>query len=671
MLLVLALAASASCMLASTGARAQSPPLLVEYVSHEAQLEGNITGAQPALSRQASVALEAIRADPAVLAVRHGRAAPAPIVHTRSVSIALPDTAETLTFKDLDVEALDSGYGLFSRERDAPTSITLVVMGQDVIGTLRHRGALYEVRPLGGGLTAVYRYDASRLRAPEGEDFVVPDGPFPESAPSTRGGAPPAARDEIDVLIVYTRAAKRSVGNMDAAIALLVLETHLKYANSAITTRLRVVHAYETSIPVASEDTPPNTLEDLNRLSAPDDGFLDDALEAREQFHADVVVLLYRPSSGLCGGGIAFLLSHQSWSAEHAFAVVGMGGCNSVSASSFAHEVGHLQGGAHDPESRGGEPYGPYRHGHGFCNAERGWRTVMAYNTDGRCREEIAHFSSAEVLYEGQPTGDRELRNVARVINETAHAVANFRSRTDAPARRTHRLPFVPGADTPAMIGLVRVHNRSEVDGEVEIHAVDDTGERFGPLNFPLLAGHIRGFNSHDLERGNAARGLDGGVGDGEGDWRLELATALDIEARAYIRTSEGFLTSMHQLAREHESIAGHYVVPFFNPASNTSIRSSLRVANPGPATAYVTVEAWDSDGVAASEAVEFSLGAGAALTLSAQALEAGDDAQRVTGRFGDGAGKWRLEVSSAHGQALEVMSLLRTRSGHLTNLSR
>ena len=58
-------------------------------------------------------------------------------------------------------------------------------------------------------------------------------------------------------------------------------------------------------------------------------------------------------------------------------------------------------------------------------------------------------------------------------------------------------------------------------------------------------------FNSSELEDGNPAKGLSGGVGDdGDGDWRLELTSDLDIEALAYIRTDSGFLTTVHDVAQ-------------------------------------------------------------------------------------------------------------------------
>ena len=63
------------------------------------------------------------------------------------------------------------------------------------------------------------------------------------------------------------------------------------------------------------------------------------------------------------------------------------------------------------------------------------------------------------------------------------------------------------------------------------IHAVDDEGERFGPVELSLDGLQSRHVNSDDLENGNAEQGLSGGIGDGSGNWRLELETDLDIQA--------------------------------------------------------------------------------------------------------------------------------------------
>ena len=234
----------------------------------------------------------------------------------------------------------------------------------------------------------------------------------------------------------------------------------------------------------------------------------------------------------------------------------------------------------------------------------------------------------------------------------------------------THMLPAVPGAGG-SIQGFIRITNASDLAGEVEIYAIDDAGHRYGPVTLSIDAYQTRHFNSDDLERGAPSKGIFGGVGSGTGMWRLDLRTTLTIGAWAYIRTPDGFVTSMHQLADtiEHDALdarLNNYVLPFFNPGSNTAIRSLLRVINPHPFGVDVTLFGLDDDGIR-STPVQFYLAANRSTQISSQALERGDGSFR--GSIGDGNGKWVLVVSGT--RPLHVMSLLLTASGHLTNLSR
>ena len=213
----------------------------------------------------------------------------------------------------------------------------------------------------------------------------------------------------------------------------------------------------------------------------------------------------------------------------------------------------------------------------------------------------------------------------------------------------------------------MRILNYSSTSGEITIHATDDAGRRAGPARLLIDRDQAVGFTARDLENGNVDKNLFDGVGDGEGSWFLRLETTLDIAARAYIRTSDGFLTSMHQAADSYATNALQYHVPFFNPASNLSIRSRLRVTNPNSRRVNVTIVGWDASGRRGDRDVRFSLAPRASTWISAQQLEAGDAA--FTGRFGDGEGKWQLAVTGS--QPLEVMSILATISGHLSNMSR
>ena len=236
--------------------------------------------------------------------------------------------------------------------------------------------------------------------------------------------------------------------------------------------------------------------------------------------------------------------------------------------------------------------------------------------------------------------------------------------KSSEPVSTRHDLPLVPSVSNGAVQGFVRVINHSNESGTVSIEAIDDAGVRYGPVALAIAAKHTVNFNSRDLEEGNASKRLSGGVGDGEGHWRLELTTTLDIEPNAYIRTADGFLTSVHDSVVEGGP--GRYHVPFFNPGSNRSQVSQLRIVNTGDTRATVEIDGLDDRGQPPASTVKLALAPRRAVTVSARDIEAG--ASWLDGRFGDGTGKWHLYVSAD--RPIEVMSLLRSPTGHLTNLS-
>ena len=222
-----------------------------------------------------------------------------------------------------------------------------------------------------------------------------------------------------------------------------------------------------------------------------------------------------------------------------------------------------------------------------------------------------------------------------------------------------------PSASNPDLEGFVRVINRSAEAGEVSIEAFDDTDRDYETVTLSLESHETRHFNSDDVELGNADKKLTGSTGAGEGDWRLELTSDLDIDVLAYIRTDDGFVTAMHDLAPIADDV--HRVV-FLNPAKNQAQVSRIRLVNPGTTDATVTITGIDSEGESPGDAVQATVPAGASLQLTAQELESGDSDNIDSGALGTGQGKWRLQVASD--QAIHVMSLLESPTGHLTNLS-
>ena len=253
-------------------------------------------------------------------------------------------------------------------------------------------------------------------------------------------------------------------------------------------------------------------------------------------------------------------------------------------------------------------------------------------------------------------------------------------------------VPMFPAASHPTRQGFVRVANLDSTAGTAEVRGYDDEGTSHGPFTLELPAGRTVHFNSDDWESGNRDKGLEGAAGEGEGAWRLEFESELDLVVSAYVRTSDGFLTSMHDLierdtcaaeaaesgpvaARSARSFAfrpcrDELRVPLFNPASNALQVSSLRLVNLGDSDAAITILGVDDDGAQRGPA-RLSLPGGAAWHLTSQQLESGD-ADGLVGALGDGTGKWELRVHVADKAASDVivMSLLESPTGHLINLS-
>ena len=560
-----------------------------------------------------------------------------------------------------------------------------------MLGSIRCGDETYKIHPLGGGTTAVYEFDASQLRRhpPNWEGFVSEDraqfpqdwqesmhrqtpGTTPEGGPGTPN-VDADAGDEIDVLFAYTPEARRQQGNIDAFIQFAIDNANRIYRNSNVGLRLRAVHKYEVDYTQHSDMT-----RDLHRLtftatdrfrdgSSPDpQGYMDEVHGLRDRYSADLVALIVGRVSNYCGYASIpdfHRNPNRDW-ADRGFSVTAQN-CETLTYHTLAHELGHNQGGAHDPDNAG---FSAFPYGHGLCNNAENWNTIMAYasNGQGDCRREIEYFSSPLLSYQGTLTGDAAVRDNRRVLIETAHRVANYRQSKPSPAT-THTLAMVPPASDAFNLGFMRIINRSDRAGTVQILAIDDTGRRFGPVPYSLDARETKYFNSVDLEQGSDRR-LPRGVGDGTGNWRLELSADVEIEPLAYIRTSDGFLTSMNALVTEtQEGSTWRYHAPYFQPASPDGHRGQLRLINPGSGTASVKISGVDDYGNPGAGEMRFTLPAGTARNLTTEELEQGGSG--LSGRLGDGVGRWQLSVSAD--ARLQVMSLLKSVSGHLTNVSR
>ena len=246
-----------------------------------------------------------------------------------------------------------------------------------------------------------------------------------------------------------------------------------------------------------------------------------------------------------------------------------------------------------------------------------------------------------------------------------------------AQAWKAHDVPLLVSAAHPSgRDGLVRVVNRTGEAGEVVIEAFDDDGVGYGPVTLSIGAQETVHLGSGDLEEGNPDKGLSGGLGAGMGEWRLRLRSELALEVLAYSRTGDGLVAPVHarvprtvvRRPSTGEEAMGHGVAMFnpFNPASSGAL-SWLRLVNPGDVRAAVFIEGIDDAGESPGPGVSLEIPPGAARTVTSQALESGEGAG-LSGMLADGQGRWRLVVTAD--QPIEVMSLLRSPTGHLVNLS-
>ena len=348
----------------------------------------------------------------------------------------------------------------------------------------------YRIRPAAGGLHTVSQVDLSALPPPDAgslTDLLPPGDPsaaIRRSSPSSFGadrGGSGVTEDgsRIDILMVYTPAARAREGGVDAIetlVDLFVTETNQAYAVSGVLQRLNVVGVASIDyIEISARD-------DFNHLKGTSDGYMDEVHQLRDQYAADLVHLLVDRGAGeysFCGWAGWTSTSSGELVESGGFGVTGSD-CGSVT---FAHEIGHNGGLRHDRYEEADNPtttYEPhisrYPYAHGYVNQRAfdedvpptsRWRTIMSYPTQCaasgfRCSW-LFRFSSPNQFYAGDELGvpgeEQTMRvtgpaDARRTLNETRHFVANFRvapdNRSPVAARTLPDLTLHVGSRTVA-----------------------------------------------------------------------------------------------------------------------------------------------------------------------------------------------------------------------------
>jgi hypothetical protein len=416
-------------------------------------------GAIPALFSEAAVSGQPDRTnDRTIIRQRHitinlgllmkADGSPKPDSKGLTVSLNLFDDVALTAVIDKTESVSPGSYSFIGRVAGIEqSSVILSVYDSIMSGSITLPGASYQVRYVSGGVHAAYQID------PSAYPREAPPIPIYPTGKDSSQNSIPAGRDSgstIDILVAYTSAARSAQGGtsaMQSLINLAVSETNTGYSQSQVNQRVRLVHTTEVSY-TESSDTDAGWSTDLSRLRSTSDGYMDNIHTLRDQYGADLVVLIIAKGY-YCGLG--YMMASLSGTFEsYAFSMISRS-CVAGPQYSFAHEMGHNMGSNHDHANASdvraadvnavGDQVYPYSFG--YQAPSKAFRTIMAYPCSGTSCPRINYWSNPGLQWvatgellgvagEGPTAADNH-----RSLNNTAFTVANFRQQTTATTTST------------------------------------------------------------------------------------------------------------------------------------------------------------------------------------------------------------------------------------------
>ncbi|MBR0296115.1 MAG: zinc-dependent metalloprotease [Paludibacteraceae bacterium] len=304
----------------------------------------------------------------------------------------------------------------------------LSILQDFVQGDIKTASGLYYLTSISKDYVSIVKYESDIPE--EREPMNSSDTEDSEEEDLTEmASVVPTTTPVIRVLFLYTNSALNLVGSgyqnevaMRTVVYTYINRANLSFSNSNINAHMALAYLGPTSFNEAS-----HSWDDvLDYFTTPNDGYIDEVHTLRNKYSADVCVLFINKSD-YCGEAEAIKADD-----DEAFCIVHPTyGCNAKYTA--IHEIGHLVGCRHN--------YGvdvnliPYRYGHGYYyyvenNPNASWRTMMAYENgcETGCQR-ILYWSNPDVYYQGNPTGTSGIANNARVWNNRASTVSDFRAK--------------------------------------------------------------------------------------------------------------------------------------------------------------------------------------------------------------------------------------------------
>jgi len=320
-------------------------------------------------------------------------------------------SGETVSFNRTRLDTRTTGFSWFGRDsRDDSTyaifAASTEIGNTDLFGTIRTENQFYSIKGLGNGLAVLIQFNEHKF--PEELEPQMVEKEEEEvsivTANKRQGGD-----TFISVIIAYTPEAQSEVGNIVVLLQLAIDETNEGYRASNVGLVLNATRVYETDY---TESASYST--DLTRFRTKNDGYMDEVHGFRNADRANMAHLIVA-EGGSCGVASTIMATTTT-----AFCLTAQNCATGY--YTFGHEMGHLQGARHDPDTDGST--NPFRYGHGYIIRSRFYRTIMAYDQNGETR--VLHWSNPDVDFDGSPSGEPVECDNARVLDETATTVAGW-----------------------------------------------------------------------------------------------------------------------------------------------------------------------------------------------------------------------------------------------------
>jgi hypothetical protein len=365
---------------------------------------------------------------------------------------------KTYTLKDYRIETRrNNSFSVFANTADTFGHIYLTILDGDILGNIRIEYQYYELKTIGKGKYVLRKYD--QLKYPNDCEQIEKrkpseSDPKPDTASSNQKinhnpnvlpnsnnsfiqkMAPTISQTcNLRIMICYTPAVAANVNNPINLCQQSIDLLNQTFINSGINHTAELAYAGEVNYVENGKNE-----DDINRFGDPNDGIMDEIHQIRDDYSADIGVIL---STSSMGGTIGGVTPGTYVDASHAFCQVEFN--SAINNFSFPHEIGHVLGAHHQ-----GVNIPAFTDNHGYWTITAtshfwpflhywGIRSIMATIIQNTF---WSYYNIVRLPYWSNPNtfinwnglrqfGSNSIENNSRVLNESIKDAKTFRQSTN------------------------------------------------------------------------------------------------------------------------------------------------------------------------------------------------------------------------------------------------